>query len=175
MSWSTIDGIEAFQPFLVSLVSHDDHWLFAASNGGLTLGRGTPELSLFPYITQDKLIDLAPTTGPLTRMWIDLGGPDAALWRPFDLARRDRPRRLHKRLDGTQLTFEETATDLGLRFSYTWGFSQRFGFVRRCTLTNLGGREVAVELLDGLQNVQACGLSDAFVIQSSPSVQWSCP
>ena len=50
-------------PFLVSVISSADHWLFVSSSGGLTAGRVSPESTLFPYITVDKLHDAAPHTG----------------------------------------------------------------------------------------------------------------
>ena len=34
-----IDGVEGMAPFLMSIVSASDHWLFLSSQGGLTAGR----------------------------------------------------------------------------------------------------------------------------------------
>ncbi len=165
--WTWIDQVERLPPFLVSVVSDQDHWLFAASNGGLTAGRGTPDLALFPYQTQDKLVDTAASTGPLTRVRVLREGQAPLLWRPFELGRRDRPRRLARRIDGTQLRFSETLPELGLLLRSTWGFSRRFGFVRRCELLNQGPQELRLDLLDGLQNLQPCGVGEAFQNQYS--------
>lgn len=159
--WFYIDGVESFSPFLVSIVSDEDHWLFAASNGGMTAGRGSPDMSLFPYYTQDKLIDLAPTTGPVTRIrWSD--GSVRKGWAPFDPRETHRSRRISKRLDGTKLAFEECSEPEGLHFRYSLGFSRRFGFVRKATLRNLGSETRTIELIDGFQNMMPCGVSDDF-------------
>lgn len=160
--WFTINGVESFNPFLVSIVSDEDHWLFAASNGGLTAGRSSPEKSLFPYYTQDKLIDLAATTGPVTHIREATATGGYRYWSPFDTTVKDAPRSVSKRSDGTQLTFEEVNEDMGLVFRYTWAFSRKYGFVRRSTIENLSGEERSVEVLDGVQNLQPFGVSDDF-------------
>jgi hypothetical protein len=160
--WFTINEAQDLDPFLVSIVSEDDHWLFAASNGGLTAGRVSSELSLFPYYTQDKLIDLAPTTGPLTRIaWRDEAG-QRRLWAPFDPRARGVSRTIAKRLDGSQLAFGEKEASAGLEFGYKWGFSRRFGFIRRASLRNVGREARAVEVLDGVQNLMPCGITADF-------------
>ena len=61
-----IRNVDAMPPFLVSLVSSGDHWLFIASNGGLTAGRVSAETALFPYVTVDKLYDSPLHTGSRT-------------------------------------------------------------------------------------------------------------
>jgi hypothetical protein len=160
--WFTINGVETFKPFLVSIVSDEDHWLFAASNGGLTAGRSSPEKSLFPYYTQDKLIDLAATTGPVTHVRERMPSGEYRYWSPFDTTVKDAPRSVSKRSDGTQLTFEEVNEDLQLVFRYTWAFSRRYGFVRRSAIESLAGADRTVEILDGVQNLQPYGVSDEF-------------
>src|SRR5262245_17443982 len=50
---------EAMKPFFMSVVSDSDHWLFVASNGALTAGRKSPAFALFPYVTEDKIVDSA--------------------------------------------------------------------------------------------------------------------
>ena len=52
-----INDLEAIPTFFVSMVSAQDHWFFAATNGSLSAGRGSPEHALFPYYTVDKIID----------------------------------------------------------------------------------------------------------------------
>ncbi|MCK6507312.1 hypothetical protein L6R53_28730 [Myxococcota bacterium] len=161
--WLWIDGVQAMAPFLVALASADDVWAFAASNGGITAGRQSPERALFAYTTQDKLFDRAHVTGPLSRLRVL--GPDGrtVLWRALHPDARDLPRRLGKRRDGSELCWEETHPGLGLRLRATLGTSRRFGLVRRCTLENLGGSPVDLDLLDGWQDVQAPGLDDDFL------------
>ena len=42
--WSyEIGGVEQMEPFLMTLASDSDHWLFILSNGALTAGRSNPD------------------------------------------------------------------------------------------------------------------------------------
>ena len=66
-------------------------------------------------------------------------------------------RHLYKNVLGNKLRFEEINAELQLAFRYTLLSSDRFGFVRRCEIENLGNRKVDVELVDGLQNILAAG------------------
>ena len=43
--------------------------------------------------------------------------------------------------------------DLQLTFSYSWGFSEKFGLVRKCKVTNLRKSPVEINIVDGLQNI----------------------
>jgi len=147
-----IEDAQALRPFLVSLVSDSDLWLFAASNGGLTAGRRSPATALFPYVTEDKLADSPGVTGPATSVLATRDGR-SSLWHP--LAEGDRlvyrsRRRLLKNALGTRLVFEEENEDLGLCFRASWRTSDRHGFVRECALSNRGASTVQVRLLDGL-------------------------
>jgi hypothetical protein len=150
-----IEDVQALRPFLTSLVSDSDLWLFVASNGGLTAGRRSPATALFPYVTEDKLADSPGLTGPVTSVIATRGGR-ADLWHP--LAEADRlvhptRRRLYRSVLGTRLVFEEEHPGLGLTFRASWRTSDRFGFVRECALANLGTTPVSVRLLDGLLNL----------------------
>ncbi len=150
-----IEDAQALRPFLTSVVSDSDHWLFVASNGGLTAGRRSPATALFPYVTEDKLADSPGVTGPVTSLIATRAGR-RALWHP--LADGDRlvyrtRRRLYRNVLGTRLVFEEENDALGLTFRASWRTSDRFGFVRECTLLNRGDGPVAVALLDGLLNL----------------------
>jgi hypothetical protein len=58
-----ISDYDALRPFLMSIVSDSDHWMFIASNGGLTAGRKNAEHALFPYYTDDKLSESTEITG----------------------------------------------------------------------------------------------------------------
>ena len=52
-----IENYSKMRPFFMTIVSANDHWLFIASNGGLSAGRKNPEQSLFPYYSDDKIIN----------------------------------------------------------------------------------------------------------------------
>jgi len=155
---------DALAPFLMSLVSDSDHWLFVSSVGGLTAGRRSPDHALFPYYTDDRIHDGGHDTGSRTVVRVaDPGG--SLLWEPFSgrYAGMYRvSRNLYKSTVGNQVRFEEVNHDLGLTFRYSWHTSERFGFVRRAGLANHAGRPVTVDLLDGVQNLLAPGVSRLF-------------
>ena len=48
---------DAMPPFLMSMVSDSNHWIFLSSNGALTAGRRDPDRALFPYQTDDRIHD----------------------------------------------------------------------------------------------------------------------
>ena len=140
-------------PFLMSIVSDCDIWMFVSSTGGITCGRLSPERALFPYETDDRLHHLYGTTGPITLMRVRRGTLELK-WEPFaGIPATGTIRRLYKTLLGHQLVFEERHEPLGLLFRYTWKSSKEFGVVRAAELENIGEGTVDVELLDGLLNV----------------------
>ncbi|MBT8494088.1 MAG: hypothetical protein KJO07_13620, partial [Deltaproteobacteria bacterium] len=146
-------------PFFVSLISDSDHWLFISSTGGLTAGRVSPATALFPYITVDKIHESRPHTGSQTLIAVVADGQRRE-WEPFNRAhvgRYSTSRNLYKNILGNKLCFEEVNHDLHLAFRYCWSTSERYGFVRRCELENLGSRDCSVELIDGLQNILPAG------------------
>lgn len=150
-----IDDAQALAPFLTTVASDSDHWLFVVSNGALTAGRCSPATALFPYVTEDRLADSAGVSGPVTALVATRDGR-SQLWHP--LSERDRlvyrcRRRLYKSVLGTRLVFEEENEDLGLCFRASWRTSERFGFVRECSLWNVGPGPVSVRLIDGLLNL----------------------
>jgi hypothetical protein len=158
-----IEGVEQLDPFLITLVSAADHWLFVASSGGLSAGRISPETALFPYETVDKLYDCHPHTGPLTVLHVERAGVSRC-WEPFAPPERAGyriERSLAKDALSSTLVFEERNLDLGLAFRATWQTSPRFGFVRSCTLEELSDAPCSVRLLDGLQNLLPHGASTA--------------
>ncbi len=174
---TTIAGEEFYQianydrlrPFFLTVVSDSDHWLFISSNGGLTAGRRDADLALFPYYTDDKLRDMAEVSGSKTLLRVQRQGR-SFLWEPFS-ARGEgvyRVRRnLYKSVWGNQLIFEEINDDLALTFRYGWCNSQRFGFVRRAWLANVGKAVVRLKLLDGIQNIMPCGTGSQFNLEYS--------
>ena len=154
-----IRNVDQMAPFFVSVISANDHWLFASSTGGLTAGRVSPESALFPYITVDKLHDSANSTGPRTVLRIGTGA-NAVYWEPFNSEQRGRfasSRNLYKNTLGNKLCFEEINHELELAFRYTWSTSPEYGFVRHAELENLGAMTRNVEIVDGLQNILPAG------------------
>ena len=160
---------DAMAPFFMSLVSDSDHWLFASSNGALTAGRRDPDRALFPYYTDDRIHDSQDQTGAKTLLRVARAGT-VSLWEPFSpryegLYRLER--NLYKSVVGNKLLFEERNADLGLVFRYAWTSSERFGFVRSAALVNTAEEPVAIELLDGVQNLLPHGLTRRFQMEYS--------
>jgi|TARA_B110000503_G_scaffold52251_1_gene84053 hypothetical protein len=154
-----IANVDQMEPFFVSLVSDSDHWLFIASNGGLTAGRVSPETALFPYVTVDKIYNSVPHTGSKTLIRARLAD-QLYQWEPFNREHDDHyalTRNLYKNVLGDKLLFEEINHDLQLVFRYRWATSAEFGFVRDCELENLAPSPCQIELLDGLQNLLPAG------------------
>ncbi|MBT8065040.1 MAG: hypothetical protein KJN94_08475 [Gammaproteobacteria bacterium] len=155
-----IHNYHVMPPFLVSLVSGTEHWMFVSSAGGLTCGRRNPDHALFPYETDDKVHDSVSTTGPFTALLVEDQGK-TRLWTPFsgNLATFALERNLYKNLPGNRLVFEEVNHDLDLVFRYGWSVSDRFGFVKRSCIVNTGRAGRRIELLDGLRNLLPFGVT----------------
>ena len=73
---------DAMEPFFLSVVSASDHYLFASSNGGLTVGRRNRDKALFPYYTDDRVHDSVEHTGCKTILRVRDAGLNA-VWEPF--------------------------------------------------------------------------------------------
>jgi hypothetical protein len=126
-----IRDVDQLPPFLMSVVSASDHWLFVSSRGGLTAGRVSPAGALFPYVTDDKLHTCHAHTGPSTTMRVTTPA-GVRVWEPFRHENDDPQvhRHLLKNVRATQVVFEEVHEPLGLVFRARWSTSERFGFVR---------------------------------------------
>ena len=159
-----ISGYDRMPAFLMSIPSASDLWMFLASSGSLTAGRVSPDGSLFPYETVDRLADAHHHTGPITLVRLPRGDGKDLLWQPFS-ERSDEgfriERNLYKNTIGNRVHFEEINHDLGLAFRYRWSASDEFGLVRSATLSNLGPARVPLSLLDGLRNLLPTGAPGA--------------
>ena len=156
-----IDQCDRIPVFFMNIVSASDLWLFVASNGGLSAGRMSPENSLFPYTTVDRIYDSAGFTGPFTAIWCQTGEGEV-LWKPFskhDEKRWHVTRRLYKSIEGDRVRFEEVNHDLALTFAYQWSTAGGHGFVRRVELDNASAEVRKVRVLDALRNLLPAGVS----------------
>lgn len=158
-------NVHEMRPFLMTMVSDHDHWMFITSNGALTAGRRNPDQALFPYYTQDKLEDMSSQSGSVSLFWTEHpdGGP--VCWRPFlpgGWCRSPVVRHLRKSELGNWVELEEMREDLGLSFRVMWRPSRRYGFVRSAELRNVGKLTLGVRMLDGVQNLMCPGLSARF-------------
>ncbi len=156
--WYRIDGLEQMEPFLLTVVSDSDLWMFVSSAGPLTAGRVDADRAFLPYETDDRLHRAVGVTGPVTL----LTRPTEAgreLWQPF--ARRPTPgctRSLVKHELGSALLLEEVNADWGLRVRITWEPSRSYGWVRTVELVDESGTGADIEVLDGFLDVMPAGV-----------------
>jgi hypothetical protein len=172
-----LDGDDAYEirnydrmpPFLMSIVSPGDHWMFISSTGALTAGRANPDRALFPYYTEDKIHDSAEVTGSKTILIVERLGRHY-LWEPFSGCARGIyriQRNLRKNFRGNKIIFEEANADLGLTFRYGWFNSERFGFIRKSRLVSTARSRVKVKILDGIQNLLPSGVGSQLQLDKS--------
>jgi hypothetical protein len=155
-----ISNVDNMPPFFMSIVSDANHWMFIGSNGGLSAGRKDCNQALFPYYTVDKILETSETTGSKTILRVDQDGK-SFLWEPFSVLTDsvyNTEINLYKSEYGNTVIFEQLNHDLGLSFKYQWSSSNRFGFVRRATLSNLTKTKKVVHVLDGIQNLVPYGV-----------------
>jgi hypothetical protein len=159
-----IANYDRMDPFLMSIVSASNHWMFISSNGGLSAGRRNADNALFPYYAEDRIQDDAEHTGSRTILRISRDRK-RLLWEPFSrhcTALYDVSRNIYKNVYGNTLRFEEVNNDLDLVFRYTWTLSDTFGFVKHSELENTGSAAASVEVLDGIQNILPWGVQESF-------------
>lgn len=155
-----IGNYDHMDDFFISLVSDSNHWMFISTRGGLTAGRINSESALFPYYSDDKVSDGSPHTGSRTLLLVTADNK-RSLWEPFSEQYSGiyrTTRNLYKNVYGDKLIFEEINHDLSLTFRYTWRTSDQYGFVKTSTLTNNSPVAVAVDVLDGIENLIPYGV-----------------
>lgn len=157
-----ISNSDQMRPFFMSLVSNSDHWMFIASNGGLSAGRKDSDHSLFPYYTDDKITESNNVTGSKTLLKVHKEDK-VFFWEPFSNKYEgvyDITRNLYKNKYGNKVIFEEQNKDVGLTYRYQWNSSDTYGFVKKSTLINNLEHRVKVTVLDGLQNIVPYGVGE---------------
>jgi predicted nucleotidyltransferase len=156
-----ISNSDSLRPFFMSIVSDSNHWMFISSNGGLSAGRKNPGYALFPYYTDDKITESSEITGSKSIFTIRKSG-QSHIWEPFSYRFDGQyriSRNLYKNVFGNKILFEEENHDLHLTFRYQWNSSELFGFVKRSELINHSDEDVAITLLDGIQNILPNGVN----------------
>jgi hypothetical protein len=156
-----IQNFDVMQPFFMTIVSSSDHWLFISSTGGLTAGRVSPEQSLFPYYTEDKITENSGNTGNKSILLVRRGNK-TFLWEPLSDRHEGNYqilRNIYKNIPGTAVVFEEYNRDLGLTYRYAWRTSDKFGFIKTTWLKNSGKSACRVDILDGIQNILPAGVT----------------
>jgi hypothetical protein len=154
-----IRNVNAMPPFLMSIVSNGNLWLFAGSNSPFTAGRGDADHAIFPYRTADKILSQPGGSGASSVFLVEREN-GFSLWEPWQSAPNVYriQRNLYKSEFGTSVIFEEINEDLGLRFAWTLTTSDTFGLVRFCTLENLNPDTVRVRYLDGWNQILPAGV-----------------
>ncbi|NVJ86235.1 MAG: hypothetical protein HWE15_08010 [Algoriphagus sp.] len=158
-----ISNSDQIPPFFMSIISPFNHWLFIGSNGGLSAGRKDPENALFPYYTDDKILESSETTGSKTILRVQKDG-QLFIWEPFSIHYANLyrlQRNLYKNIYGNRILFEEENLDLNLTFQYEWSTSDRFGFVKSSKIINNSSSKIDISILDGIQNIMPYGVGSA--------------
>ncbi len=156
-----ISNYDKMQPFLISIVSATDHWLFISSKGGITAGRRNYDNSLFQYVNDDILHDLNEITGSKTILKV-YNKEKAYLWEPFSDSYSGVylvSRNLYKNTSSTEIIFEEVNHDLKLKFQYSWTCSEKYGFIKTSKILNDSKSDRKIEILDGIQNILPSGVT----------------
>jgi len=159
-------------PFFMSIVSDSDHWMFISSNGALTAGRRNPDHALFPYYTDDKIQDSAEFTGNKTIIFL-MQKDKRYLWEPFSFRYEglyNIERNCYKNVYGNKLFFEEINHDFNISFIYAWLNSEKFGFIKKSKIVNCSSHPIALNLLDGIQNLLPYGVDQRFQMEYSTLV-----
>ncbi len=158
-----ISNYDKMPDFFMSIVSDSDHWMFISSNGSLSAGRKNRNNALFPYYTDDKIHDYKGKTGSSTIFLVEKD-ERTYLWEPFisEYNIYKTERNLYKNIYGNTILFEEINYDLGVAFKYIWCNSEKYGFVKKSTLTNLSNKVVNVDFLDGIKNILPYGIDFDF-------------
>jgi len=159
-SYFMVKNYDAMPPFLMSIVSNSDHWMFISSSGGLTAGRKNADNALFPYYTDDKIHESYGSSGSLSILRIKRKNR-VILWEPF--SRNDREiyncsANLYKATTGNKVIFEETNHDLELTVRIRWMNSETFGWIRETELQNHAAENQEVRMLDGIRNILPFGI-----------------
>ncbi|MDP3930520.1 MAG: hypothetical protein Q8R57_15990 [Bacteroidota bacterium] len=156
-----ISNHDQIRPFFMSIVSDSHHWMFIASNGGVSAGRKSAEYALFPYYTADKITEAYDTTGSKSIFQV-IQNEQTHIWEPFserNATQQRITRNIYKNAIGNKIIFEEINHQFELTFRYEWNSSNLYGFVRKSWLLNNSGRELTINILDGIQNIMPDGVS----------------
>ncbi len=160
-SYYCIEEYDSLPPFLMTIVSSSDLWMYLSSSGGLTAGRQNRNNALFPYETDDKIHLSIAFTGPKTIIRVR-ENKKMVIWEPFSERNRGiyrTKRELLKNWTGNKIIFRETNYDLKLRFSYSWMSSDELGWIKKNSIENLSDKIQHIEFVDGLQNILPHGIT----------------
>lgn len=155
-----LENYDAMPPFLMSIVSDSDHWMFISSSGGVTAGRKNSDHAIFPYYTDDKIHEASESSGSKTILRV-INGDKTMLWEPFSKCQDgifNTTKNLYKSLKGNSIWFEEINHDLSLEVAVRWMNSDRFGWVKQTEVKNSSNQSVHINMLDGIRNILPAGI-----------------
>ncbi len=164
-----ISNYDQMPPFLMSIVSDSDLWMFISSNGALTAGRRNPDNALFPYYTDDRIHDSHDITGSKTILLVTMDDRKY-LWEPFSSRYQylyNTENNLYKNIVSNQVIFEEINHDLSVTFRYAWTNCDAYGFIKTSQIINHNTLGISVRLLDGMQNILPSGADKKFQLEYS--------
>ena len=146
-------NVDKMAPFLMSVVSDSDAWLFVGSNGAFTAGRRSPDTALFPYQTVDKILR-DPATGGARRRSSSraTATPPCGSRGRTPSASIGSPATCTSGSTGRPCCSRRSNEDLGLRFVVSLAASDRFGLIRHASDRHRRG-PVDVRYLDGWHQV----------------------
>ena len=159
-----ISNYHQMPPFLMSIVSNSDLWMFLSSNGAVTAGRKSPDHALFPYCTDDKIHDSHNIAGNKTILFVRKSDK-MHLWEPFSSNYRGVykiDRNIYKNILGNHVIFEETNQDLNIAFRYGWNNCDEYGFIKKSEIINKNKGPVEFNICDGIQNILPPGIDKNF-------------
>lgn len=164
-----ISNYDHMDPFLMSIVSDSDVWMFISSNGALTAGRRNPDNALFPYYTDDRIHDSQDITGSKTILLVTVDDMKY-VWEPFSSRYQfvyNTENNLYKNIVSNQVIFEEINHDLSVTFRYAWTNSDCYGFIKKSQIINHNDHTISVRFLDGIQNILPSGTDKKFQLEYS--------
>jgi hypothetical protein len=166
--YARIENVDAMRPFLMSVASDSDVWLFVGSHGAFTAGRRDPDHAVFPFQTADKILRDA-NSGGVRSAFLVSRGDSVTLWEPWigPGGTRSVTRNLYKRIDGTAVVFEEIESDLGLRFRWSLSACEPFGLVRHAVVEEIAAEPVDIRYLDGWHQLIPAGVGRDLYAQLS--------
>ncbi len=151
-----IRNVHLMSPFLMTVVSDSDLWMFVGSNTGFTAGHRNPDQAIFPYQTVDKILQQPKASGVLSLMDVD-----GTIWEPWSptAPAAEITRHLYKHTSGTSVRFEEIHHSLAIKFTWSLAASEKFGIVRFCALENLSSSPRRIRMLDGWHHLLPPGVT----------------
>ena len=161
-----VERVEEMAPFLMSVASASDGWLFLGSNGGLAAGRVSSEGAMFPYRNADQLLSNRCGGGLWAAVLFDSGD---RVWLPFceEPVESGITRAVSKHRSGGVIRLMERNFEAGLSLSWEVGFGRKRGLIKRTSLANVGDVERAILIVEGWRTILPPEMPDGLYTRMS--------